>query len=241
MLTFLRKIKRSLIESGSAKKYLIYAIGEIILVVIGILLALQINNWNEWRKDRNLEMEILNDLRLNLENNVSLISERVDYFTNGIHSCKIILEVIDQSLPYYDSLGVHFSRATRGYGGADVISYVGYETLKNNGFSLISKKALRDEILYLFENTYRALISFDETFKLHNTYHKEVVGDLLYNSKRHTLIPFDFTNLVNSKRYYASVTDHYNNYTWMREETVDGLAETKRVLQLISEELEMRK
>jgi hypothetical protein len=50
MLTFLRKIRRSLIESGAARKYLLYAIGEIALVVIGILIALQINNWNEERK-----------------------------------------------------------------------------------------------------------------------------------------------------------------------------------------------
>ena len=47
MLTFLRKIRKSLIESGIARKYLLYAIGEIALVVIGILIALQINNWNE--------------------------------------------------------------------------------------------------------------------------------------------------------------------------------------------------
>jgi hypothetical protein len=52
MLTFFRKIRKSLIDGSSARKYVLYAIGEIALVVIGILIALQINNWNEWRKDR---------------------------------------------------------------------------------------------------------------------------------------------------------------------------------------------
>lgn len=51
MFTFLRKIRRSFIDSGSTSKYLLYAIGEIALVVIGILIALQINNWNEGRKN----------------------------------------------------------------------------------------------------------------------------------------------------------------------------------------------
>ncbi len=46
MFTFLRKIRKSLIETGSARKYLLYAIGEIFLVMIGIILALQVNNWN---------------------------------------------------------------------------------------------------------------------------------------------------------------------------------------------------
>ena len=80
MLTFLRKIRRSLIISGSIKKpaspvsggqsfwrrragrYLLYAIGEIALVVIGILIALQINNWNEWRKDRITEKHTLESI-----------------------------------------------------------------------------------------------------------------------------------------------------------------------------------
>jgi hypothetical protein len=241
MLNFLRKIKQSFIESGSARKYLLYATGEIALVVIGILIALQINNWNEWRKDRKLEMEILNDLRLNLESNVSLVSGRVDYFSKGLSSAGIILDVIDHRLPYHDSLGVHFSRATRGYGGADVISYVGYESLRNNGFNLISNKFLRDEIMILFENTYRAIISFDETFKLQNAYHQEVVGNFLYTDKQHSLKPFDFDEVMNSKRYYASVSDHFNNYAWMKEETLKGLTETRRALQLINEELDSRK
>ena len=57
MLTFFRKIRKAPLESGAASKYLLYAIGEIALVVIGILIALQINNWNEWRKDRNEELK----------------------------------------------------------------------------------------------------------------------------------------------------------------------------------------
>ena len=59
MVTFLRKIRRSLVDSGSSGRYLLYAIGEIALVVIRILIALQMNNWNEWRKDRNTELIIL--------------------------------------------------------------------------------------------------------------------------------------------------------------------------------------
>ena len=57
MLTFLRKIRRSLIESGSARKYLLYAIGEIALVVVGILIALQINTWNQKRIEKAKSIE----------------------------------------------------------------------------------------------------------------------------------------------------------------------------------------
>ena len=84
MFTFLRKIRfrllgqattdtvrRSLIDSGSTQKYLLYAVGEIALVVIGIMIALNINNWNNEREERLLENQILkeihNNLRLDLE------------------------------------------------------------------------------------------------------------------------------------------------------------------------------
>ena len=72
MLTFFRKIRKALMDSGSTRKYLLYAIGEIALVVIGILIALQINNWNIDRLNRISEREglarIVQDLKKDLEN-----------------------------------------------------------------------------------------------------------------------------------------------------------------------------
>ena len=62
MLTFFRRIRKGLLEGGRTSKYLLYAIGEIALVVIGILIALQINNWNEERKEKVLESKIHNQL-----------------------------------------------------------------------------------------------------------------------------------------------------------------------------------
>jgi hypothetical protein len=69
MRSFLSKIRKGLINQGSAKRYLIYAIGEIALVVIGILLALQINIWNEHRKANKIEKEYLTSLEKEFEEN----------------------------------------------------------------------------------------------------------------------------------------------------------------------------
>ena len=84
MLGFLRKIRRSLIEEGHLRKYLVYAIGEILLVMIGILLALQINNWSENTKDRAEEREILEALRQELQENRASITEITHNVENRI-------------------------------------------------------------------------------------------------------------------------------------------------------------
>jgi len=82
MIKFFRKIRQKMLKENKFSKYLLYAIGEIILVVIGILIALQINNWNENRKNSNEEIAILQSLDKNLilakKQSESLVSTEKD-------------------------------------------------------------------------------------------------------------------------------------------------------------------
>ena len=98
-------------RAGKPMKYMRYAIGEILLVVIGILIALSINNWNENRKDRIKEKSILINIRENLIINDSLISDYVKYHLKNNHSSQIIIKTITNNKPYSDTLDVHFNRA----------------------------------------------------------------------------------------------------------------------------------
>jgi hypothetical protein len=75
MLTFFRKIRRSLSESGSARKFIFYAVGEIALVVIGILIALQINNWNESQKDLNQYKKYINGLIQDISGDIVALNQ----------------------------------------------------------------------------------------------------------------------------------------------------------------------
>ena len=66
MITFLRRLRRSVIDAGMTKNYVLYAIGEVTLVVIGILLALQINNWNEDKKNHQKFQAIFHEIAQSL-------------------------------------------------------------------------------------------------------------------------------------------------------------------------------
>ena len=74
MLKLWRRLRLKLIGQGNLKRYLIYAIGEILLVMVGILLALQVNNWNEIRKERKQEINLLIRLQSDLESNLSEVN-----------------------------------------------------------------------------------------------------------------------------------------------------------------------
>ncbi|MEW4925770.1 DUF6090 family protein [Algibacter sp. 2305UL17-15] len=62
MIKFFRKIRQKLLSENRFRKYLLYAVGEIVLVVIGILIALQINNWNQNKVTRKKEISIIKKL-----------------------------------------------------------------------------------------------------------------------------------------------------------------------------------
>lgn len=77
MIKFFRKIRQRLLIENKFSKYLLYAIGEIALVVIGILIALQINNWNENQKTKKLEIAFLENLQIDLEVDISVFNRRI--------------------------------------------------------------------------------------------------------------------------------------------------------------------
>ena len=86
MIKFFRKIRQKLLSENRFNKYLLYAFGEIILVVIGILIALQINNWNESKQNHKKVDKLLAKIQKDIESditeiNVSNYQHKFQYFT----------------------------------------------------------------------------------------------------------------------------------------------------------------
>ncbi len=88
MIKFFRKIRQNLLSEGKTRNYLKYAFGEILLVMVGILLALQVNNWNEIRKQRIEEIGLLKALKTDIEIKNKNLQEVYDY-NKKIHETTI--------------------------------------------------------------------------------------------------------------------------------------------------------
>jgi len=156
MIKFFRKIRQKMLTENKFSKYLLYAIGEIILVVIGILIALSINNWNENRKLNNEELSLLNDIRINL------ISTHGTFKSDSIKNHRNILSYekieyyIEKDLKYNVELDSDFGVLT--FWSTPFITSTAYKTLQTKGLDLIKNERLRQDISYMFEVELKSLV-----------------------------------------------------------------------------------
>jgi hypothetical protein len=215
MIKFFRHIRRSLINQNKMGKYFKYAIGEILLVVIGILIALQINNWNEARKNSIEEQRIIEQLHNEFKAN----KEKLAYINS---KNKIVLDAlqnvsnmfpIDRQTVNLDTLSNYLFKSYD-FNTFDPLQG-SIEELKNNTFDIISNKKLR--ALLLSWNTIREDFKDDEYFaidysKEYNFYMQKHVsidfGLKKPNADLRFLNSTEFENFVSVRLiYYSDIVD----------------------------------
>ena len=104
MIKFFRKIRQRLLTENKFSKYLIYAIGEILLVVLGILIALGINNWNQERKNNSLKKSYLENLKVDLQKDIENLEELNTINTSAEKEGFYLAEFLDNNLVEIDTL-----------------------------------------------------------------------------------------------------------------------------------------
>lgn len=135
----LRKIRKKLANDDKPLKYARYAIGEIVLVVLGILIALQINNWNEDRKAQKQETAILIQLRIEFESNLKQLDEKIRSKQELMNSAIQLFKYIDEpSLRNKDSINYHLGRT---------IPYSTFDPIVNDLASSGNLRLIRNDIL----------------------------------------------------------------------------------------------
>ncbi len=165
MIKFFRKIRKGLLTENKFSKYLLYAAGEIILVIIGILIALAISDWNGDRLEKKSEIRALAELKKGILLDLNLIELEQKSINKALASiAQLQIEIKNKERSYDKELDTLFGPV---YGIRTLrLNKAFYEDLKSSGLGLIKDADLRLKIVQLFEYNY-ALLSqiFDiETF-----------------------------------------------------------------------------
>ncbi|WP_445385775.1 DUF6090 family protein [Robiginitalea sp. IMCC44478] len=148
MIKFFRKIRQKLINENRFSKYLLYAIGEIILVVIGILIALQINNSNNKRLDAEREFKYLSNIKLDLTKDIESLEYNIDFRQKKARGNERLINQINGQ-PIQDLNETTYNVVNTLYQERFQPSNVTYNDLVSSGnMNLISNDSIK---IYLFE------------------------------------------------------------------------------------------
>ena len=148
MIKFFRKIRQNLLTENKFSKYLLYAIGEIILVVIGILIALQINNSNNQRIEKAKEIKYLTNIKIDLNKDIKSLDYNIEFREKKSRGTQKIIEQIN-GMPIEDLTETTYNVANTLYQERFQPSNVTYNDLVSSGnMNLISNDSIK---FYLFE------------------------------------------------------------------------------------------
>lgn len=237
LIQFFRRIRQRLLVQNKLSKYLIYAIGEIALVMLGILLALQVNNWNEQRKDGVTEQKLLHGLQEDLLVNITRLEKDILLEQRTIGQANKIVKHLDDRKPYNPTLNAVFSEAI--YSPDIIISVSSYESLKFKGIDIVQNEALQRSIINLFDVVYSNLIA--ETVRLENQFWPSSVLPMIHKHFRQTgwreLKPTNYEALMDDTTYKNMVMHRTHFRQLALNLKTLALQDTKKLVGMIAVEL----
>ena len=203
MISFFKRLRNENIMKGKTSQYLKYAIGEIVLVMIGILLALQVNNWNEDRKLKTELNSILKTVKEDLKTDTIVVSSIVRFYdTINKYSQKYASKEINvrniDSFPICRSLITLYQPMT--------IQKKGYKLLEN--YSDITSK--KSDSLFVDISQFYAL--YETNINNNNELIKaEVMGNLAFFKKQPWFVDWSQGRMTDGMRAYFGESMDYRN------------------------------
>ena len=255
MINFFRKIRKKLADQNKFLQYSRYAIGEIVLVVIGILIALSINNWNENRKDGIKEQVILKSLKVNLKENLRLLdlanTATIDAYNSSLKLHELIKPrsiVVDTN--QIDSLiSVMFD-----FFNFDPNSGAINEIINSGQLNIIKNEELKNQISNwsgMVEDTQRdgdiAIKHAFDNMVMYLSRHGSIsnlpignnrVQNMNLKQKSTSGFEVDYQNLMNSSEFENLVGWHSTNMLYLLNEYLSFKSYIENMLDLIDSETE---
>jgi hypothetical protein len=265
MIKFFRKIRQNLLSEGRTSKYLKYALGEIILVVIGILIALSINNWNQNKEKTKQENQILNQLLIEYTNNLNQLNSKIDIRQEILKSSFILLyyRKKDVNIIEADSFNLRVSRmitrptfdpelgVTNELNNSGRLYLLKNETLRNKITSFPSLLSeVQEEERVTFNHVENLLIPFIIEHYQTGKIIAEFLDDAefkkaftLSNSEKYTSIKdlfeqVDFKPLLMHPDFEDHIALMISNTTYTNQQSIGVKDKSEAIISIIKKEME---
>ena len=213
-MKFFRKIRQQQLGENKFGNYSLYAIGEILLVVIGIVIALQIDNWNEDQNLRKTEVALLKEMKNNLEADLIDLRWNINENKKILNANEIVLESLKSPESYNDTLNFYYGNLLGGTYFTKNTS--AYDNLKSIGFQIIRNDSLRFRITELYSTKYNYLDILEEDF-LDNFYwnnlHPLIMSNIITDTTWVSAKPINQMELAMNHEFKENIK---RNMEWLR-------------------------
>jgi len=223
MIKFFRKIRQNMIKENRTSKYLLYAIGEIILVVIGILIALQINNWKQQQLEQQFEKKVLKEILIDTEEDIIEMDSAFFYLKESQRSAELIIDAFHKNFSYNDSLDVHFALALDTWSLSP--NTTAFDAAKTEGLYLIKNDSIRKMVAkingYFFDyvrvlesrwHDYNTIVVLPYILPLFDNYNFKSMKPTHYESLKNDTVYIGIlqTLIATRTRYMDWLEERYN-------------------------------
>ena len=222
-------------EQNKTGKYLKYAIGEIILVVLGILIALSLNNWNEHRKVDGEIVKALTEIRSNLISDSLSIRQTLIERVEDINIQSTVINALEIGKIPYDSFEYHLGRVM--ISRRIVLLDNGYQILKKFGLERLNNKELRYQLINYYTTSIKEI--YDDTaddehefFTVYLPYIRNHFLDWEWSKRG---IPADYEQLKSDQYFLTSLKLNITNARDTLKALERGANNIKQILQILDE------
>lgn len=183
------------------EKELKYAVREFILIVLGILFALAINNWNEDRKKYDKETDLLQNLKISLKSNLTSINQDIAHSEETLEHLMFLIDHLKNNKPYSKNLDTYFGEAIST--PLVLADKSVYENLKALGTDIITNDSIRVKLSSLFEYDYKYLEEMGQITLSHLVHNVQPFYGKHFKdfNKFENATPIEYNFIANSQEY----------------------------------------
>ena len=229
MLRIFNTVRQQLVREGKLGRYIGYALGEVVLIVIGILIAFQIDEWANDRSERRFEQQTLSQIRINLQTDHEALSAILRARLKAVQSIDKILAIENPDKPD-DNLELWLS---------DVMQFdrfhslsSAYEVLKSRGLDIVRNNELRTTLGVYYDSWAKQIQQENHDIErgFMNHWIPVIIADIEDFDWEVVARPYDATALLNDRRFLNTLKIEQDNH--------EGAAENLEDMIKINEQLQ---